>query len=126
MYFDREKIRLWLTLAWLVTFGCIWYGFYVGLNDSNKKMLSTLDRLESNVIQEDWEEAWADISLINNTYKEDEFLIKVSNSPEDLATFRRMLVETTMLVKNREKDVIAQIGGLKEEIQTITTVFPGT
>jgi len=125
MYFDRERIRLWLALVWVITVGFMWYGFNVGLNDPNKIMLAALDRLESSVIQEDWEQAGAEITLLNNTFMANEFLIRVTNSPEDLCTFRRELNEAVVLVKNQEDDVITKIGGLREEVRTITTVFSG-
>ena len=125
MYFDREKIRLWVALAWVMAVGFMWYGFNVVLNDPNKIMLAALDRLESSVIQEDWEQAGAEITLLNNTFMANEFLIRVSNSPEDLSTFRRELNEAAVLVKYQEDDVITQIGGLREEVRTITTVFSG-
>jgi len=125
MYFDREKIRLWLALAWVIIIGVMWCGFNAVLNDPNKIMLAALDRLESSVIQEDWEQAQAEISLLNNTFRTNEFIIRVTHSPEDLSTFRRALNEAAVLVKNRKEYVITQIGALRTEVRTITTIFTG-
>ncbi|MTI81735.1 MAG: DUF4363 family protein [Firmicutes bacterium] len=120
--FDRMSIRGWLSVAWLVAFVGMWLS--LGFTMPKQLMVSEINKLETAVVNENWEDASLYMDNLDTIWDNNKLLIQLNNGSEELSAFQRMLQQTKVLVKYQDDDVMDHIGELREGADSVAEVFP--
>jgi hypothetical protein len=121
MLFDREKIRLWIALLWVLVFVGLWVTFETFL--PSQQMAISVENLKSSVEDKNWTEAQRDLNDFETTWKQHRIIIQAATAAEEVSAFQQTLEEVKVLVNNQDDSALGPISILKELAKTVTTAF---
>ena len=122
--FDRIKINFYIAIAWVVLFLMVWIIFdqFILTTDQLNEILL---KIEEDIKKEDWAAASRGINNLQDMWQSKKAEIQFNNSTQVITSLERMIGELEVAIFYRNKNALRFVGGLKQDLNNISKVFPG-
>lgn len=119
----KKDITMQLIIFTILLFLAMVFAFNT-LTKSAKAIGDDINKIEENLVLENWDEIDKNIKDIDKRWKKSEFILRIVNTTEGVDKFEENLSQVTILTKHKDKDLLEYIAPLRDTTRLITQIIP--
>lgn len=119
----KKDITIQITIFTILLFLVMLFSFY-GLTKSARTIEKDIDRIEKNLVLENWDSIENNLKDIDKKWKKSEFILRIINTTESIDRFEENLGQATILTKYKDDDLLEYIAPLRDTTRVITKIIP--
>jgi CHASE3 domain sensor protein len=119
----KKDITIQIGITTILLFLIMIFSFY-NLTRSARTIEDNINRIEKNLVLENWNAIENDLKDIDRKWRQNEFILRIVNTTESIDRFEENLSQATILTKHKEDDLIDYIAPLRDTTRVITRIIP--
>ena len=119
----KKDITIQIAITTILLFLIMIFSFY-NLTRSARTIEDNIDRIEKNLVLENWNAIQNDLKDIDRKWRQNELILRIVNTTESIDRFEENLSQATILTKHKEDDLIDYIAPLRDTTRVITRIIP--
>jgi hypothetical protein len=119
----KKDITIQIMIFTILLFLIMLFSFY-SLTKSARTIGKDIDRIEKNLVLENWDSIEIDLKDIDKSWKKSEFVLRIINTTESIDRFEENLSQATILTKHKDDDLLEYIAPLRDTTRVITKIVP--